>query len=76
LIQFQKGNISDWITAIGQQGSKRQQRVNAGIVFFFWWYIGKEPNKRIFESKESSFIQTAEHIKEAFATFSRVYPTV
>jgi hypothetical protein len=49
------------MTAIGQAASKRQQRVCS--------FSGGT-----FESKERSFIQTAEHIKEAlFAIFSRVF---
>jgi hypothetical protein len=39
LIPFQKGSISDWITALSRAGSKEHQREGAGIMFFFWWCI-------------------------------------
>jgi hypothetical protein len=32
LVPFQKGNVSDWILAIGKVPSKRQQRNNVGII--------------------------------------------
>jgi hypothetical protein len=58
----------------GQAGSKHQQRANAGVIFFFWWFIWKERNSRIFECKESSFLQTADRIKVAVETFDRPFP--
>jgi hypothetical protein len=44
LIPFQKGKILDWIAASTRISSKRQQRINAGIVFFYWWLLWKERN--------------------------------
>jgi hypothetical protein len=41
LVPFQKGDILGWMLAINRTGSKLQQQVNAGIVFFFWWFVWK-----------------------------------
>jgi hypothetical protein len=73
LIPFQKGNVSSWIAALGQAGSKQQQRENAGVVLFFWWCIWKERNSRIFDSKDASFLQTADQIKVAVRMYDRAF---
>jgi hypothetical protein len=65
LIPFHKGSIAIWIEAAGRAGIKQQQRINAGIMFVFWWNIWKERNRRNFENKEASFFQVAELIKFA-----------
>jgi hypothetical protein len=39
LAPFQKGDVSSWISAISRIPSKRQQRVNTEVIFFFWWFI-------------------------------------
>jgi hypothetical protein len=37
------------------QGSKKEKKKERlGLLFVFWWMIGKEHNRRIFESKEIS----------------------
>jgi hypothetical protein len=45
---FQKGGISDWLRAITRIGSMEQQRQNAGIMLYCWWFVWKECNQRIF----------------------------
>jgi hypothetical protein len=65
LIPFHQGSITNWIEAAGKAGSMQQQRINAGIMFIFWWNIWKERNRRIFENKEASFLRVAELIKSA-----------
>jgi hypothetical protein len=45
--------------------SKQQQKIDVEVVFFFWWFIWKEGNRRIFEHKECSTLQVVEQIKEA-----------
>jgi hypothetical protein len=74
LVPFHKGNISSWIEAAGRAGNKKQQHINAGIVFLFWWNIWKERNRRIFENKEASFLQVSELIKIVAKEFSRAFP--
>jgi hypothetical protein len=32
---FQKGDIRGWLSAINRAGSKCEQQINAGVVFFF-----------------------------------------
>jgi hypothetical protein len=39
LAPFQKGGIADWLRAITRTGSKEEQRQNADIVFFCWWFV-------------------------------------
>jgi hypothetical protein len=41
LLPFQKGNIFGWISAVGRAGPRFQQRVQAGIIFFFCGISGK-----------------------------------
>jgi hypothetical protein len=62
---FQKRRIVDWITAIGNAGSRKQQREAAGLVLFFWWFIWNERKSRVFEHKEKSFLQVVEQITKA-----------
>jgi hypothetical protein len=38
LVPFQ-GDISNWISAIAMVPPKRHQPINAGIIFFYWWFI-------------------------------------
>jgi hypothetical protein len=35
VVSFQKGTVADWIASIARIPSKHQQRINAGIIFFF-----------------------------------------
>jgi hypothetical protein len=53
---FQKGNIGDWLHSIDRAGTKKQQLKTVGIMFFFWWGIWKERNRRIFNQEEHSFL--------------------
>jgi hypothetical protein len=69
-----KGKIPDWIAASTRISSKRQQRINAGIVFFYWWLPWKERNQRTFEHEEHSFIQVVQLIKEEIYAFHSVHP--
>jgi hypothetical protein len=39
VLPFNKGNIAEWMAAIARIPSKCQQRINAGIIFFFWWFL-------------------------------------
>jgi hypothetical protein len=49
---FQKGDIKGWLSATNHAGSKSEQQINVGVVFFFWWFIWKERNYMIFDNKE------------------------
>jgi hypothetical protein len=57
VVPFQKGNVADWIVVISRIPFKRQQMINAGIIFYFWWYIWKERNRRVFDQEECSHLQ-------------------
>jgi hypothetical protein len=48
---FQKGSILSWMEVVNRVPSKRQQRICAGIIFFFWWFLWKERSQRIFVHK-------------------------
>jgi hypothetical protein len=56
---FCANGTMSWFQQIAATGSKRLQRKRAGVVFLFWWHVWKERNRRIFEGKESSFLQVA-----------------
>jgi hypothetical protein len=68
---FQKGDVHGWLQVVMRAGSKKQQRIFAGIIFFFWWNIWKERNRRIFKGNEASFLQVAEQTNEAICIFGR-----
>jgi hypothetical protein len=72
MFPFQKGSVANWIS-LSQVPSKQQQKIDAGIVFFFWWFIWKERNRRIFEHKECSTLQVVEQIKKQFFTYRRAH---
>jgi hypothetical protein len=76
LTLFNKGDTKSWVTAVGRAGSKQDQRKNAGIILFFWRFIWKEQNQRIFYHKESSFLQVAFLIKEALSSYHRAIASV
>jgi hypothetical protein len=59
------------MSAISRAGSKLEQQVNVGVVFFFWWFVWKECNQRIFEHRENSAPQVANLIKDALAAYRR-----
>jgi hypothetical protein len=72
---FQKGEVSDWLSAISRTGSKNNQRRNSGIMFFCWWFVWKERNQqRVFEHKEKSFLQVVEQIKSEITNFQLASP--
>jgi hypothetical protein len=71
IIPFQKGDIKDWVSSISRAGSKAEQQEYAGIMLFFWWFIWKERDQRIFYLKECSGPQVANLIKDALITFHR-----
>jgi hypothetical protein len=71
---FHKGNIANWVEVAVRAGSRKQQRVNAGIVFLFQWQIWKERNRRVFENKEASYLQVAEFTKSAAREFGWAFP--
>jgi hypothetical protein len=72
---FQKGEVSDWLSAISRTGSKNNQRCNSGIMFFCWWFVWKERNQqRVFEHKEKSFLQVVEQIKSEITNFQLAFP--
>jgi hypothetical protein len=73
LLQFQKGSVANWIVLLGQLPSKQQQRTDVGIIFFFWWFIWKERNHRIFEHKECSSLQVVEQNKDAILAYRRAH---
>jgi hypothetical protein len=73
LAPFQKGDVSSWISAISRIPSKQQQRVTARVILFFWWFIWKEMNKRVFDNSECSFLQVSDLIKKAIAYYRVVH---
>jgi hypothetical protein len=48
---------------VDHAGSKRQQLAIAGVIFFCWWEIWKERNRRIFNQEERSFLHVTDLIK-------------
>jgi hypothetical protein len=42
-------------------------------VFFFWWQVWKERNKRIFDLAEYSFLQVSDKIAQSISDFHRVH---
>jgi hypothetical protein len=68
---FQEGDIRGWLSSVNRVGSKSEQQINAGIIFFFWWFI--ERNHRIFYQKECSAPEVASLIKDALSSFRRAF---
>lgn len=52
----------DWVSKLEQAESKQARKMNLGNLFFFWWNIWKERNRRIFEEIEKSVPQLANQI--------------
>jgi hypothetical protein len=73
LAPFNKGDTKSWVAAVDRTGSKQDQRKNAGIIFFSWWFIWKEHNLRIFDHKKNSSLQVAFPIKEALLSYRRAF---
>jgi hypothetical protein len=55
---FQKGNVADWITAIARIPSKRDQRINAGIICFFCWFLWKERSRFFLSTRVIPFFNS------------------
>jgi hypothetical protein len=68
---FQKGDVHGWLQAVLRTGSKKEQRIFAGVILFFWWSIWKERNWRIFEGIEASFLHVAKQTMEAIRVFDK-----
>jgi hypothetical protein len=60
ILNFFKGNVSDWLRSFTRVPGKKQKRKAAGVILFFWWNIWKE---RVFEQKEQS-LQVADIITQ------------
>jgi hypothetical protein len=44
----------NWVRNLTTQGFEKEKKERLGLLFIFLWMIGKECNKKIFESKEIS----------------------
>lgn len=43
-----------WVTKLAKTGSKHERNMKLGVLFYFWWNIWKERNRRTFEGQERS----------------------
>jgi hypothetical protein len=60
----------DWVihlTAMGGRADKRE----LGFLFYFWWHLWKERNRRIFDKKENSIPSLSGILQEDIAIYSR-----
>jgi hypothetical protein len=46
------GGPIDWVIRLAASGNKALKRKRLGNLFYFWWHVWKERNRRLFESKE------------------------
>jgi hypothetical protein len=68
------GGPLEWVChlAIGSSSSRRKM---LGLVFFIWWNLWKERNRRTFETKEKSIPQLAALVLEEITNFSQAMST-
>jgi hypothetical protein len=64
------GEPTDWIRMILTSGSRKEKRVNLGLLFSFWWQIWKERNRRVFVAKELSAPSFAALFRDQVAALS------
>jgi 6-phosphogluconolactonase (cycloisomerase 2 family) len=58
-----------------QTTSRSERRKKLGILFYFWWQVWKERNKRVFDGKESSFQHLAAWTQDEIQMFHRQFPS-
>jgi hypothetical protein len=58
-----------WITHLIKHSAWAEKRKRLGILFFVWWHLWKEWNRRVFQGKECSFIQVANLIRDDVGLF-------
>jgi hypothetical protein len=46
-----RGGPLEWARYLLLTGNKKERKNKLGILFFFWWQVWKERNRRIFEDK-------------------------
>lgn len=63
--------LEGWIEGISQTGNKAQKRRKIGSLFYFWWNLWKERNRRIFNNQEKSVPQLASLILQDVQQFAR-----
>jgi hypothetical protein len=64
------GGPLEWVYHLAT-GSSSSRRKRLGLIFFIWWNLWKERNRRIFETKEKSIPQLAPLVLEEITNFSR-----
>jgi hypothetical protein len=47
------GGPVDWVLFFVGSSNVSDRRKKLGVLFFFWWYVWKEINNRIFNNAES-----------------------
>jgi hypothetical protein len=64
------GGPLEWVYHLATDSSS-SRRKRLGLVFFIWWNLCEERNRRIFETKEKSIPQLATLVLEEITNFSR-----
>jgi hypothetical protein len=67
----QQGGLVDWVLHLSSSGDTNTKRSKLDILFFFWWCLWKERNRRIFEDKESSVPQLSAILRQEISLFSQ-----
>jgi hypothetical protein len=65
------GGPVDWVLHLCSSGVVSDKREMLGLLFFIWWNLWKERNRRIFENEKKSVPQLVALIREEISWYNR-----
>jgi hypothetical protein len=60
----------EWVRELLNASARKESRAKLGILFYFWWHVWRERNRRVFDGIECSVPQLTSSLQDVIAFYA------